>query len=98
MEGVMGEAKITINNQELSEPQSRVVRLALIALLRELGDRRVAEALGSNMALDYHLRLTELICMIDETPVELGRTSDELVVKSLNLIAKLSSGKLREGR
>jgi hypothetical protein len=91
------EAKITINNQELSEAQSRVVRLAIIAFLRELGDRRVAQALG-NMALDYHLRLTELICMIDETPVELGRTSDELVVKSLNLIAELSAGKLREGR
>jgi hypothetical protein len=93
----MGEAKITINNQELSEPQSRMVRLAIIALLRELGDRRVTQAMGS-IAVDYHLRLTELVCMIDETPVELGRTSDELVVKSLNLIAELSAGKLKEGR
>jgi hypothetical protein len=62
----MREARITINDRELSELQSRAVRVALIAFLGEMSDPRVAEALG-NMALEYHLRLTEVMCVIDET-------------------------------
>jgi hypothetical protein len=63
----MREAKITINDQELSEAQSRVVRVAIFAFLGEMSNPRVTEALG-NVALEYQLRLTEVICMIDETP------------------------------
>jgi hypothetical protein len=86
----MREARITINNRELSEPQSRTVRLAILAFLGEMSDHRVAEALG-NMALEYHLRLTEVMCMVDETPVELGGPDDDLVGRAVDLIARLAA-------
>jgi hypothetical protein len=88
----MREAKITINGRELSEPQSRTVRLAILAFLGEMSDHRVAEALG-NMALEYHLRLTEVMGIVDETPVEPGPTAgtdEQLLARTLEFIAELA--------
>jgi CYTH domain-containing protein len=62
----MREARITINDRELSEPQSRTVRVAIIAFLAELQSKEVSGALGQ-IGVDYHLRLTEVMRMIDET-------------------------------
>jgi hypothetical protein len=84
----MKEARITINNRELTEAQSMVVRVALIAFLGEMSDRGVTEALG-NMAIMYHQRLTEVLGMIDETPAEPSKPDEDLVLKSLDFISEL---------
>jgi hypothetical protein len=83
----MKEAKITINGQELTEAQSLAVRAAIILFLSGLESN---SAMLGRAGVDYHLRLTQVMAMIDETPAEPSPLDDELVAKSLNFMAHLA--------
>lgn len=60
----MTEPVITIDGKELSEAQSKVIRLALFAFNLELSNPKVANAIG-NRAIEYHLHLREVMSIID---------------------------------
>jgi hypothetical protein len=84
----MKEAKITINNRELTEAQSMTVRVAMVAFLGDLHNEEVSKTLGM-IGVGYYQRLTEVLGMIDETPAERSGPDEQLVVQSLEFISEL---------
>jgi hypothetical protein len=70
----MNEAKITINGRELTEGQSMAVRVAVIAFLSMLKDPKMTLGMGK-VALNYQLRLDEVMAMIDDTMVSVSASS-----------------------